>query len=277
MRQIRAYTLEVAASIRERSRAEFSPLHRIVKATPGWGGAVNRDGEEVPGECDGEGNSRRRSAQRSRGSRDVRTPQNRPQLLAQTEASGASESSYARDVAAPVRRGGAAAACALLAVLAGCGGDPNDAPLALHAVKMRSASCAIAASEVVDYWRRTIANSGLIDEGVGMAMGTQTFVQNQARAAIYDARFRTLFARCKDRLDTDARAAIAEAKASADALCALSADPSGRALLTYASQLSELRSDGERAVSKASTLLSSPINAEKAKDMDLAVEVEAAK
>lgn len=62
-----------------------------------------------------------------------------------------------------------------------------------------------------------------------------------------------------------------------EALCKLSLDPGGYTLLSYSSKVADIRSDVDRSASKVEARIGTKLGADKARDIDLAVEVEAAK
>lgn len=70
---------------------------------------------------------------------------------------------------------------------------------------------------------------------------------------------------------------MVDLQSDVEALCKISADPGGYSLFTYGAKVAELRSDVDRSASKVEARIGTKLGADKARDIDLAVEVEAAK
>lgn len=161
--------------------------------------------------------------------------------------------------------------------MAGCGADSQELATATHLLRARAESCQAGAASIAEAWRASIGSNVSIDDAVRGAMGSERYRRSAKKSLGYDARFQTLFAKLRGGLDSDLLSAVVDLQSDVEALCKLSLDPGGYTLLSYSSKVADIRSDADRSASKVEARIGTKLGADKARDIDLAVEVEAAK
>lgn len=142
----------------------------------------------------------------------------------------------------------------LAAWMLGCQPDNATPSLVLHSINVRRDLCDGIAGHVAGAWEDAFKYGVGLENYIALALAGREARALSAAASVHEFEIQKLMTTKGENMKPEVRSALIEASTQVEALCSVAKKPAGLSLVTFSAKVTDLRTELDRALARASML-----------------------